>query len=126
MGFEVIDVPDLPKAGQFSHVVKKGKFVFISGQTARTPDGEFIGLDPYAQAERIFDYLQRAITAAGGQMSDIVKINVFLTGLEQFPAITEVRPRYFTPPYPAATTVVVHSMVRRELIMEVEAIAILD
>jgi enamine deaminase RidA (YjgF/YER057c/UK114 family) len=59
-------------------------------------------------------------------MSDIVKINVFLTDLSQFPAILELRPRYFTPPYPAATTVVVDSMVRRELIMEIEAIAILD
>ena len=125
MGFEVVAVPDLPLPGQFSHVVKKGKFVFISGQTA-DPEGDRLKLDPVAQADRIFGYLRKAIEAAGCTMSDIVKINVFLTDLSQFPAILELRPRYFTPPYPAATTVVVDSMVRRELIMEIEAIAILD
>jgi len=125
VGFEVVAVPDLPTPGQFSHVVKKGKFVFISGQTA-DPEGDLVKLEPLAQADRIFGYLRKAIEAAGGTMADIVKINVFLTDLSQFPAILELRPRYFTPPYPAATTVVVDSMVRRELIMEIEAIAILD
>jgi len=125
MGFEVVPVPDLPAPGQFTQVVKKGKFVFISGQTA-DEEAAAGNLDPHAQARRIFEYLRSAITAAGGKMADIVKINVFLTDLSQFPAILELRPQYFSPPYPAATTVVVDSMVRRELVMEIEAIAILD
>jgi enamine deaminase RidA (YjgF/YER057c/UK114 family) len=125
MGFEVVPVPGLPEPGQFTHVVKKGKIVFISGQTAR-PEGEAGNLDPHAQARRIFEYLRVAVTAAGGTMADIVKINVYLTDGAQFPAILELRPQYFQPPYPAATTVVVHSTVRRELVMEIEAIAILD
>ncbi len=125
MGFEVVQVPDLPTPGQFTHVAKKGKFVFISGQTA-TSDADAGNLDPGAQAERIFGYLKSAVEAAGGDMSDIVKINIFLTDLTQFPAILEWRPKYFDQPYPAATCVVVDSMVRRELIMEIEAIAILD
>ena len=125
MGFEVVQVPDLPTPGQFTHVAKKGKFVFISGQTA-TSDADAGNLDPGAQAERIFGYLKLAVEAAGGDMSDIVKINIFLTDLTQFPAILEWRPKYFGQPYPAATCVVVDSMVRRELIMEIEAIAILD
>jgi len=125
MGFEVIDVPGLPEPGQFSHVVRKGKMVFISGQTA---DGEAAAgnLDPHAHAERVFGYLKQAIEAAGGDMSDIVKINIFLTDLDQFPAILEWRPKFFAEPYPAATTVVVDSMVRPELILEIEAIGILD
>lgn len=125
MGFEVVPVPDVPKPGQFSHVVKKGKFVFISGQTAPN-EADKGNLDPYAQAHSIFKYLKSCITAAGGKMDDIVKLNVFLTDGSQFPAILEIRPQYFSPPFPAATTVVVHAMVRRELVMEIEAIAILD
>ena len=125
MGFEVVEVPELPPPGQFTHVVKKGKMVFISGQTA-DPEAETANLEPRAQAERVFSYLNSAIKAAGGDMSDIVKINIFLTDLSQFPAILEWRPKFFKEPYPAATCLVVNSMVRRELIMEIEAIAILD
>ena len=125
MGFEVVDVPGLPPPGQFTHVAKKGKFVFISGQTAN-PEAEAGNLDPSAQAERVFGYLKQAIEAAGGDMSDIVKITIYLTDLSQFPSILEWRPKYFALPYPAATCIVVDSMVRRELIMEIEAIAILD
>ena len=60
------------------------------------------------------------------QENFIVKMNIFLTDGEQFSAIKKLRPLYFTPPYPAITTVVVHSMVRRDLVMEIEATAILD
>ena len=125
MGFEVIEVPGLPPPGQFTHVVRKGKMVFISGQTAE-PEAEAGNLDPHAQAERVFSYLKSAIEAAGGDLSDIVKITIYLTDLSQFPSILEWRPKFFARPYPAATCVVVNSMVKRELIMEIEAIAILD
>ena len=125
MGFEVVETPDLPKPGQFSQVVKKGNFVFISGQTApkSANDGN---LDPHDQAREIFDYLKSAIASAGGTMADICKINVFLTDGSQVPALSELRPQYFDQPYPAATTVVVSRLFRPELVMEIEAIAILD
>ena len=125
MGFEVVEVPELPTPGQFTHVAKKGKFVFISGQTAN-PEAEEGNIEPGPQAERVFGYLKSAIEAADGNMSDIIKINIFLTDLSQFPSILEWRPKFFEKPYPAATAVVVNSMVRRDLIMEIEAIAILD
>ena len=125
MPFEAVPTPGLPKAGQFSHVVRKGKFVFISGQTAK-PESETGNLDPRAQADRVFGYLREAITAAGGKMDDIVKINIFLSDAAQFPAILEYRPQYFSPPYPAATTVVVSGMPDPAIVLEIEAIAILD
>ena len=125
MGFEVVETPDLPTPGQFSHVVKKGNIVFISGQTA-TESAAAGNLDPVDQAREIFAYLQSAVEAAGGNMSDICKINLFLTDGSQIPAIIEVRPQYFDRPYPAATLVTVNSLIRRELVMEIEAIAILD
>ncbi len=59
-------------------------------------------------------------------MSDICKINLFLTDGSQIPAILELRPQYFDPPYPAATLVTVNGLFRPELVMEIEAIAILD
>ena len=125
MGFKVVETPGLPTPGQFSQVVKKGNFVFISGQTA--PKSANAGnLDAHDQAREIFDYLKSAIEAAGGTMADICKINVFLTDGSQVPALSELRPQYFDRPYPAATTVVVNRLFRPELVMEIEAIAILD
>ena len=125
MGFEVVETPDLPTPGQFSHVVKKGNIVFISGQTA-TEAAAAGNLDPADQACEIFAYLKSAVEAAGGNMSDICKINLFLTDGSQIPAIIEVRPQFFDRPYPAATLVTVNSLIRRELVMEIEAIATLD
>ena len=125
MGFEVVETPGLPMLGQFSQVVKKGNLVFISGQTAQKSAGQG-NLDPRDQACEIFEYLKSAIEAAGGTMADICKVNVFLTDGSQVPALTELRPRYFDQPYPAATTVVVNRLFRPELVMEIEAIAVLD
>ena len=125
MGFEVINVPGLPKPGQFSHVVKKGNMVFISGQTA--PDQANAGkLDPYDQARSIYGYLRLAIEGAGGTMADIVKINTYVTDGSHFDAVRELRGEFFDQPFPAATSMVVHALARRELVMEIEAIAILD
>ena len=59
-------------------------------------------------------------------MADICKVNVFLTDGSQVPALLELRPQYFDKPYPAATTVVVNRLFQPELVMEIEAIAILD
>ena len=95
MGFETIDVPELPLPGQFSHVVRKGKMVFISGQTADN-EGAAGNLDPYAHAERVFDYLEKAIKAAGGDLTDIVKINIIITDLDQIPAILDCLTRFLT------------------------------
>ena len=125
MGFEVVDVPGLPKPGQFSHVVKKANMVFISGQTA--PEEAMAGnLDPHDQARRIYGYLKLAIEAAGGTMADIVKLNTYVTDGRHFDALRELRGEFFDQPFPAATSMVVHSLARRELVMEIEAIAILD
>jgi len=125
MTFESINPDRLPEPGQFSHVVRKGNFVFISGQTAGE-DARQGNLDPMKQADSCFGYLKIAIEEAGGSMDDIVKVNIYLTDGSQFPSIKELRPRYFNKPYPAATTIIVNSMVNRSLIMEIEAIAILD
>ena len=125
MGFEVVATPGLPAPGQFSHVVRKGKLVFISGQTAQEAAGAG-NLDPHDQAREIFEYLKGAVEAAGGTMADICKVNVFLTDGSQVPALVELRPQYFDEPYPAATTVVVDRLFQPELVMEIEAIAVLD
>lgn len=125
MGFQVVETPDLPKPGQFSHVVKKGPFVFISGQTANVAAGSG-NMDPADQAREIFGYLKSAIEAAGGTMADICKVNLFLTDGSQIPAILEIRPQFFDPPYPAATLVMVNRLFRQEWLIEIEATAILD
>ena len=85
MGFEVVEVPGLPAPGQFTHVAKKGKFVFSSGQTA-VPEAEAGNLDPMAQAERTFGYLKSAVEAAGGFNTEKIVIDSFEFRGQLFPA----------------------------------------
>ena len=125
MGFEVVDVPAIPAPGRYSHVVKKGKLVFISGQTAPI-EADAGNTDPHDQARSVYSYLKAAIEAAGGTMADIVKINSYVTDAKYFDAIRDLRAEYFSQPYPAATSMAVTALARPELVVEIEAIAILD
>ena len=99
--------------------------LYLSGQTATVAAGSG-NMDPADQAREIFGYLKSAIEAAGGTMADICKVNLFLTDGSQIPAILEVRPQFFHPPYPAATLVMVNRLFRQEWLIEIEATAILD
>jgi enamine deaminase RidA (YjgF/YER057c/UK114 family) len=77
-----------------------------------------------AQAEQVFKNLQAALTAAGAKFSDVVKMNTYVTDMEQAPAVREVRARYFSTTTPASTLVQVVKLARPELMIEVEVIAV--
>ena len=113
--------------GTYSQAIRSGNLVFLSGQIPLDPSTmEIVDGDFEARARKVFDNLRAVAEAAGGSLDQVVKLTIYLTDLGQFPSILEWRPKFFDQPYPAATCVVVDSMVRRELIMEIEAIAILD
>jgi len=110
----------------YCQVVRAGSIVFIAGQVALDENWQIVGLgDPLAQAEQVWRNLERAAVAAGGTAKDIVKITVFLSDIRHAAAEMEVRARYFDKGrWPICTQVQVANLGLPELLMEVDAIAI--
>ncbi len=121
--FQAIATPDAPAAiGVYSQAIRAGETVYLSGQIGLIPQTMTLeeGID--AQIIRVFENLKAVAEAAGGQLSDIVKVNVYLTDLAHFSRVNEVMTRYFAPPYPARAAVGVKELPRGAL---VEADAVL-
>jgi reactive intermediate/imine deaminase len=96
-----------PKAiGTYSQAVKVGDTVYLSGQIPLDPESmELVQGDIADQIARVFDNLKAVSEAAGGELGNIVKLNVFLTDLSHFPIVNQVMATYFQPPYPARAAI---------------------
>ncbi|HEV2982891.1 MAG TPA: RidA family protein [Vicinamibacterales bacterium] len=119
--------PTISKPTGYTHIVEvtgPGKTIYISGQIALDKDGNVVGAgNMKAQAEQVFKNLQAALDAAGAKFSDVVKMNTYITDMEQAPAVREVRARYFGDTVPASTLVQVVHLARPEFMLEIEVIA---
>jgi 2-iminobutanoate/2-iminopropanoate deaminase len=110
---------------QATMVEAKGKLVFISGMTARRPDGSIAGIGDIAeQTRQVCENIKAAVEAAGGTLDDVCRVDVYVRDMEHFEAIHKVRSRYFKPPLPASTMVEVTGMVSPEYLIEINAIAV--
>ncbi|NNJ91913.1 MAG: RidA family protein [Gammaproteobacteria bacterium] len=107
MSKEIISTDQAPQAiGTYSQAVKVGSTVYLSGQIPLVPDTmEIVEGDIEARIHRVFQNLQAVCKAAGGDLSDIVKLNVFLTDLGNFPVVNKVMAEYFAEPYPARAAI---------------------
>lgn len=104
-----------------------GNLVVISGQAAIGEDGQVIGAGDFdAQAEVAFGNLKRVLEAAGSGMDKIVKVNIYLTDMSYFPRIVDLRARHFKQPWPADTIVGVTALALPELMIEIEAMALVE
>lgn len=111
----------------YSHVIKCGNTLYLAGQTPRDLEGKPMGIgDIEAQAVQVFEKLKIVLAAAGATLDDVVKETVYITDLSYRDKVGEVRRRYHKQPYPASTLVVVKSLSSPELMIEVDAIAVLD
>jgi len=122
--------PDtIAKPTGYTHVVEArgSHLVFISGQVAFDAQGSLVGPgDMRAQAEQVFENLKAALAAVGAGFDDVVKVTFFIVDMSQMPVVREVRNRYLNPQRPPASTAVeVKGLVRPELMLEVEALAVL-
>ena len=107
MAREIIRTDNAPKAiGTYSQAVKVDRTVYLSGQIPLVPESmELIEGDIAAQIRRVFDNLSAVCQTAGGELGDIVKLNVFLTDLGNFPVVNEIMAEYFSEPYPARAAI---------------------
>jgi reactive intermediate/imine deaminase len=109
-----ISTPDAPKAiGTYSQAIRSGNTVYLSGQKPLDPaSGQLVDGGMEAQIRRVFDNLSAVATAAGGDLSRLVKLNVFLTDLGHFQLVNQVMAEYFTEPYPARAAIGVAALPR--------------
>lgn len=115
--------------GIYSEAVKvKGNgLLFISGITARDEKGAIVGKgNMKRQTEQVLENMKRILDSAGATFDNIVKVTVFVTDLSHFKEIHEVRAKYFKKDYPASTLVQVSRLVHEDMLIEIEAIAVLD
>lgn len=97
--------------GTYSQAVKVGTTVYLSGQIPLVPETmEMISEDFRQQAEQVFKNLSAVCDAAGGELQDMVKVNIFLTDLGQFAVVNEVMASYFRTPYPARAAIEVSAL----------------
>jgi len=104
---EIIKTDQAPQAiGTYSQAVRVDDTVYLSGQIPLVPGTmELVAGDIAAQIRQVFDNLQAVCRAAGGELRDIVKLNVFLTDLGDFPVVNEIMADYFAEPYPARAAI---------------------
>lgn len=115
--------------GTFSQatvVEAKGRLVFISGMTARKPDGSIAGIgDITAQTKQVCENIKAAVESAGGTLDHVCRVDVYVRNMEHFQAIHAVRRQYFKPPLPASTMVEVTKLAFPEYLIEINAIAVI-
>ena len=109
---KIIQTDQAPQAiGTYSQAVKTGSTVYLSGQIPLVPETmQLVDGDMEMQIRRVFDNLRAVAAAAGGSLSDIAKLNVFLTDLSHFPLVNQIMAEYFQEPYPARAAVGVASL----------------
>lgn len=113
--------------GHFAQAIAAGpgRFVFISGMTARNVSGGVTGIgDVSAQTRQVCENLDAAVRAGGGTLDDIVRMDVYVRNMEDFAAIHAVREQFFTGIPPASTMVEVSKFVNKDYLIEINAIAI--
>jgi len=122
----IITTEDAPAAiGTYSQAVKVGDTVYLSGQIPLDPETmEVVSGDFALRARRVFDNLKAVCQAAGGSLQDIVKLNIYLTDLNDFATLNEVMATYFQEPYPARAAVGVAAL-PKGVPVEMEAVMVL-
>ena len=107
MAKEIISTDKAPQAiGTYSQAVKVGSTVYLSGQIPLIPESmELLEGSVAEQIHQVFRNLSAVAEAAGGSFKDIVKLNVFLTDLSNFPTVNQVMAEYFVEPYPARAAI---------------------
>ena len=123
----IIQTDNAPQAiGTYSQAVKVDNTVYVSGQIPLDPTTmEIVEGGIEAEITRVFDNLLAVVEASGGSFADIVKLNIFLTDLGNFPIVNEIMATYFQQPYPARAAIGVASL-PKAVGVEMDAVLVLE
>lgn len=123
---QTISTPNAPAAiGTYSQAVSIANTLYLSGQIGLDPESMQLVDGIEAQAHQVFNNLIAVIEAAGGNIKDLVKINIFLTDLSHFALINDIMAQYCEQPFPARAAVQVSALPRGALI-EADGVAVIE
>ena len=122
---ERFDPPGMRFAGM-SQAVRCGEWITVSGQVA-LKDGQVVGAgDPAAQARQCFANIEAVLAEAGASLGDVVSLRCFLTDKSAYEGYADVKSMLFKDKSPASTTVIISALLIPALLMEVEAVAVME
>ena len=122
----IIKTENAPAAiGTYSQAVKKGNIVFLSGQIPLDPKSMQLVEGIEKQIHQVFKNLLAVVEASGGSFNDIVKLNIYLTDLNNFALVNSIMEEYFSKPFPARAAVGVASL-PKDAQVEADGFLVLD
>src|SRR5438093_13502730 len=124
---QYLNPPTLSSPTGYTHVVEvtRGRTIYISGQVSLDKSGNVVGKGNFAaQTTQVFENLKLALAAAGATFDNVVKLNTYVTDMSQVQTLRDIRAKYYGKNAPASTLVQVGKLARQELMIDIEAIAV--
>ncbi len=111
----------------YSRAVRVGTTVWVSGTTATDADGTVVGLgDPHAQATQALSNIERALVAVGARREDVVRTRMYVTNIDHWAEVGRAHAEFFGDTRPATTMVEVKRLISPEMLVEIEAEAVVS